>query len=104
MAKHIVYSTNPNYVQEEEEGDMSSIGPESQKLRVRLETKQRAGKRATVVLGFQGTAEELETLAKTLKTKLGTGGSAKDGEIIIQGDYVMKVKDLLKTLGYRDTK
>ena len=76
----------------------------SQKLRIRLETKHRAGKKATIIYGFEGSDNELEVLAKQLKTKLGVGGSVKDGEIIIQGDYVQKTKDLLIQLGYKNTK
>ena len=75
-----------------------------QKLRIRLETKQRAGKKATIVNGLQGSGSELEDLAKQLKTKLGVGGTVKEGEIIIQGDYVTKLKDLLIQLGYKNTK
>ncbi len=103
--KSIVYSTNPNWKEEQEDNDsFDSLAPHQHKLRVRLETKQRAGKKATVIQGFNGSEDELEVLAKSLKTKLGTGGSAKEGEIIIQGDYVTKVKTLLILMGYKDTK
>ena len=103
--KNIVYSTNPNWREEiEEDSTDSSISSNQQRLRVRLETKHRGGKKATIVAGFDGTEAEIEALAKTLKTKLGTGGSAKEGEIIIQGDYVAKLKALLILLGYKDTK
>lgn len=104
MRKNIVYSTNPNWKPEEEDSKDESIASYQQQLRVRLETKQRAGKKATVILGFQGSAQEQEELAKTLKTKLGTGGSSKDNQIVIQGDYVSKVKSLLIQLGYKNTK
>jgi len=106
MSKNkLVYSTNPNYSLDEEEGQSDlNLEVSSQKLRIRLETKHRAGKKATIIHGFQGSDNELESLAKQLKTKLGVGGSVKEGEIIIQGDYVQKVKDLLIQLGYKNTK
>lgn len=107
MSKHkLVYSTNPNQkldTEKEEQEDLN-IDKKHQVLRVRLETKQRAGKKATVIIGFEGSDSEIEALAKILKTKLGVGGSAKDGEILIQGDYVQKSKDLLVSLGYTNTK
>jgi translation initiation factor 1 len=104
MSKKIVYSTNPTWVPTEESDEMDTLPIQQQKLRIRLETKQRGGKKATIVQGFVGTIDDLETLAKTIKVKLGTGGSAKDGEILIQGDYVSKTKELLLGLGYKDTK
>jgi translation initiation factor 1 len=102
--KNLVYSTNPNWQDEMDDEELDTPTSNQQKLRVRLETKQRGGKKATIVAGFQGTDIEIESLAKTLKTKLGTGGSAKEGEIIIQGDYLVKIKSLLILLGYKDTK
>lgn len=106
MSKNkLVYSTNPNQQLEEEEMEEDlNLDSNSQKLRIRLETKQRAGKKASIVNGFQGSESELEALAKQLKTKLGVGGSVKEGEIIIQGDYVNKLKELLIQLGYKNTK
>lgn len=106
MSKNkIVYSTNPyQSLNEEEVEDIEILEPTSQKLRIRLETKQRAGKKATVIHGFVGSQRDLEALAKQLKTKIGVGGTVKDGEVIIQGDYVSKVKDLLISLGYKNTK
>jgi len=105
MKNKLVYSTNPNQkLNEEEENEDLNLEKSSQILRIQLETKHRAGKKATVILGFKGSESELEDLAKTLKTKLGVGGSAKDNEIIIQGDYVQKAKDLLISLGYKNTK
>jgi translation initiation factor 1 len=106
MSKNkLVYSTNPDYSLEENE-EQNDLNKEtsSQKLRIRLETKHRAGKKATIIHGFEGSDNELESLAKQLKTKLGVGGSVKDGEIIIQGDYAQKTKDLLIQLGYKNTK
>lgn len=107
MAKNkLVYSTNPNQQldSDKEEQEDLNLDSKQQVLRIRLETKHRAGKKATVIQGFEGSDTELEILAKQLKTKLGVGGSAKDGEIIIQGDYVQKVKTLLIMLGYSNTK
>jgi len=101
----LVYSTNPHQsLNEDEVEDIETPEPDSQKLRIRLETKQRAGKKATVIHGFVGSLNDLETLAKQLKTKMGVGGTVKDGEVIIQGDYASKVKDLLISLGYKNTK
>ena len=106
MSKNkLVYSTNPNQQLEEEElKEDLNLDSNHQKLRIRLETKQRAGKKASIVHGFQGSGSELEALAKQLKTKLGVGGTVREGEIIIQGDYVAKLKDLLIQLGYKNTK
>ncbi len=101
----LVYSTNPNQnLEEDETQEDLDLDSTSQKLRIRLETKQRAGKKASIVHGFQGSENELAILAKELKTKLGVGGTVKDGEIIIQGDYVSKLKTLLIQLGYKNTK
>ena len=81
-----VYSTDPGFRYEEENKPEVSLPPAQQKLKVRLDTKHRAGKAVTLVEGFSGTDEDLQDLGKKLKTFCGTGGSAKDGEIIIQGD------------------
>jgi translation initiation factor 1 len=77
-----------------------SNGIARQPLRLRLETKHRAGKAVTVVTGFVGRDEDLQALGKQLKTYCGTGGSAKDGEIIIQGDQREKVRGWLLKQGY----
>ena len=97
-----VYSTNPDYRPFEEETPAEQIPAAKQKLRLRLE--KRNGKPTTVIAGFDGPQADLEALAKTLKTKAGTGGSAKDGLIIIQGDVREKCVGWLKEAGYRDTK
>lgn len=99
-----VYSTNPNYKQEEEQESFETLAPNQQDLRVWLEKNHRGGKTATVVKGFVGNDDDLEALGKTLKTKCGTGGSAKDGEIIIQGDHRDKVVALLTQMGYKSKK
>ena len=103
-ARGFVFSTDPNFSFEEEKNDAETLVPEQQKLRIWLETKHRAGKAATVVKGFIGMDEDLEYLSKKLKSFCGTGGSAKDGEIIIQGDQRKKVLQWLLKNGYRQTK
>jgi len=82
----IVYSTDPDFRIEEEFSQEETLAPRAQKLRIRLDTKQRAGKAVTLVEGFIGKAEDLDDLGKKLKGYCGTGGSVKDGLIIIQGD------------------
>lgn len=100
-----VYSTDPNFRFEPDEGGTSeTLPPQQQKLRVRLETKHRGGKAATVVDGFAGKEEDLQELGKKLKTHCGTGGSAKEGEIIIQGDQREKVLQWLLKNGYTGSK
>jgi translation initiation factor 1 len=101
----LAYSTNKEFFNDfpEEEG-VATLPKEKQKLRVKLDTKQRAGKVVTLVDGFIGTADDLEALGKQLKTKCGAGGSAKDGFIIVQGDYKDKVVAWLKEWGYVLTK
>lgn len=99
-----VYSTDPNFRMEEEQHSQETLAPSQQVLRVRLETKQRGGKAVTVVTGFIGTEEDLESLGKQLKNYCGTGGSAKDGEILVQGDQREKVLAWLLKNGYAKTK
>jgi translation initiation factor 1 len=96
-----VYSTDPNFSFEEESNDMETLLPAQQKLRIWLETKHRGGKAATVVKGFVGKEEDLEDLGKKLKSFCGTGGSAKDGEIIVQGDQRDKLLGWLMKNGYK---
>lgn len=99
-----VYSTDPNFRFEEENDLQSTLEPAQQKLKVRLETKHRAGKAVTLVDGFIGTDEDREELGKKLKNFCGTGGSAKDGEIIVQGDQREKVMQWLLKNGYKQSK
>jgi translation initiation factor 1 len=99
-----VYSTDPNFRMEEEQHSQETLAPSQQVLRVRLETKQRGGKAVTVVTGFIGTDEDLESLGKQLKNYCGTGGSAKEGEILVQGDQRDKVLAWLLKNGYTKTK
>lgn len=95
-----VYSTDPNFRIEEDQPDMETLPPAKQKLNIRLDTKQRAGKAVTLITGFVGNDNDLEELGKKLKSFCGTGGSAKNGEIIIQGDQREKVKQWLVKNGY----
>jgi translation initiation factor 1 len=97
----VVYSTNPDYEYDyEDDGVEETLPPEEQNLKVRIEKKGRGGKTAVVVKGFIGSEDDLKDLAKTIKTKCGTGGSAKDGEIIIQGEMRNKVLEVLQKEGY----
>lgn len=97
----VVYSTNPdfNYV-EDNEPETVTLEPSRQRLTVRIDRRQRAGKQVTLIEGFKGTQDDLAALAKTLKVKCGVGGSAKDGEITIQGDLRDKITALLQGMGY----
>lgn len=100
-----VYSTDPNFRFEEEPGEVKeTLAPAQQKLRIRLDTKHRAGKAVTLITGFIGTSEDLEVLGKKLKNFCGTGGSVKDGEIIIQGDQRDKILQWLLKNEFKETK
>ncbi|RBL93206.1 translation initiation factor [Chitinophaga flava] len=101
----IVYSTDPNFsLEPEHTEEQETLAPAMQQLRVKLDTKQRAGKVVTLIDGFVGKEEDVEKLGKELKTKCGTGGSVKDGQILIQGDYKEKVIKWLLDWGYKKTK
>ncbi len=104
IASPMVYSTDPNFKIEVEEENIETISPADQMLRVILETKHRAGKTVTIVYGFVGKEEDLSTLSKALKNHCGTGGSVKDGEIIIQGDHRQKLFQYLQKAGYKKVK
>lgn len=98
---NIVYSTNPDYsYQSEEEAEQDTLPKEKQQLRISLDKRNRKGKAVTLITGFVGTSDDLETLGKFLKVKCGVGGSAKDGEIIVQGDLRNKVLEILLKEGY----
>ena len=92
---NVVYSTNPDYQYEnigEEEAE--TLPKNQQKLRISMEKKGRGGKTVTLIRGFIGTEDDLKDLGKLLKTKCGVGGSAKEGEIIIQGDFKQRIKHI----------
>jgi translation initiation factor 1 len=100
-----VFSTDPNFrFEAEEQQNQETLPAKQQKLKVRLETKHRAGKAVTLVQGFIGTEEDIEVLGKQLKNYCGTGGSVKDGEIIIQGDQREKVLQWLVKNEYTGSK
>jgi translation initiation factor 1 len=101
----LAYSTNKDFFNDfPQEEDAQTLPKEKQKLRVKLDSKQRAGKVVTLIDGFVGSNDDIEALGKQLKTKCGAGGSVKDGFIIIQGDYKEKVITWLKDWGYVLTK
>lgn len=98
----MVYSTNPDFeYTTEQEPQVQTLEPAKQNLRVWLDRKHRGGKTVTLVKGFVGTQEDLSELGRMLKSRCGVGGSAKDGEIIIQGDHRERVVELLLKEGYR---
>ena len=97
----VVFSTNPDFkytVQEQEQ--VETPEPSRQRLIVGIDRRNRGGKQVKLVTGFVGSADDLKELGRTLKTRLGVGGSAKDGEITIQGDFRDKVVEILRSLGY----
>ncbi|MGM9769141.1 MAG: translation initiation factor [Candidatus Cryptobacteroides sp.] len=97
----VVYSTNPDFKYEQEaEPEEETLPPSKQRLVVTIDRRCRAGKQVTLVSGFKGSDEDLKALGKTLKVKCGVGGTAKDGEITVQGDLRDKVTALLNSMGY----
>lgn len=98
----VVFSTNPDFKYEnEQEETQETLPPQQQKLRVSLDKRNRKGKAVTLITGFVGTEDDLKSLGKMLKTKCGVGGSAKEGEILIQGDFREQVMKLLQQEGYK---
>lgn len=98
----VVFSTNPDFAyQEEEDQEPETLEPSKQNLIVSIDRKGRGGKQVTLVTGFVGKADDLAEVGRALKVKCGVGGSAKDGEITIQGDFRDRVVTLLKEMGYR---
>lgn len=101
----MVYSTNSDFRYETEEiEETETLSITQQKLRVNIEKRNRGGKVVTLIKGFIGLEEDLKELGKMLKTKCGVGGTVKDGEIIIQGDFKQKIIALLIREGYSQTK
>lgn len=98
----VVYSTNPDYrYEEEEKEEVISLPPSQQKLYLSLDKKQRKGKKVTLITGFVGNNDDLKSLGKKLKMACGVGGSVKDGNVLIQGDFRGKVKTILEKEGYK---
>ena len=102
---NVVYSTNPDfaYITDEKE-ENETLPKQQQKLRVSMEKNHRGGKTVTLVRNFIGTEADMKELGRLLKTKCGVGGSVKDGEILVQGDFKEKIIDILKKEGYTQTK
>lgn len=100
---NVVYSTNPDFKYEIEDYvvEVATLPAQQQKLIVSIDRRSRGGKQVTLISGFVGTEADLSALAKMLKTKCGVGGSAKDGEILIQGDFRDKIVELLTSNGYK---
>lgn len=99
-----VYSTNEDYDYDyEEEDQQETLPPEKQRLKIKLDTKKRRGKTVTLVTGFIGSDKDLSELCTFLKKKCGTGGGAKEGEIIIQGDFRDRLREILDKEGYRSS-
>ena len=103
-SRGFVYSTDPDFKFESEPDNGETLLPDQQRLKIKSDTKHRAGKAVTLIEGFIGKDEDLQELGKKLKTFCGTGGSTKDGEIIIQGDQRDKVMQWLVKNGYKNVK
>jgi len=100
----LVYTTDPDYVFDDGIEEPETLEPQKQKLRVMLDKKSRGGKQVTIVTGFVGSTADLNALGKVLKTACGVGGSVKDNEILIQGDFRQKILQILTDKGYSNTK
>ena len=101
----VVFSTASDYeYQTNDTEEVETLKESAQKLRVRIEKNGRGGKTVTIVGGFVGDEMALKNLGKTLKSKCGVGGSVKDGEILVQGDFKQRIVELLRTMGYTQTK
>lgn len=102
---NIVYSTNPNFqYSTDEKEEIETLPKQKQKLRVSIEKNHRGGKTVTIVKNFIGSDDDIKELGRLLKTKCGVGGSVKDGEILVQGEFKEKIIELLKKEGYTQTK
>ena len=100
---NMVYSTNPDFDFGEEE-NVETLSPNKQSLKVMLDKKNRKGKSVTLITGFVGNDSDLSDLSKFIKSKCGVGGSVKDGEILIQGDFRDRIMELLIEKGYKAKK
>ena len=102
---NIVYSTNPDFqYSTDEKEEIETLPKQQQKLRVSIEKNHRGGKTVTIVKNFIGSDDDIKELGRLLKTKCGVGGSVKDGEILVQGEFKEKIIELLKKEGYTQTK
>ena len=102
---NIVYSTNPDFqYSTDEKEEIDTLPKQQQKLRVSIEKNHRGGKTVTIVKNFVGNEDDLKELGRLLKTKCGVGGTAKEGEILVQGEFKEKIIELLKKEGYTQTK
>ena len=102
--KNVVYSTNPDYEFEYDQEDQETLPVNQQKLYVSIDRKMRKGKSVTLIEGFVGSADDLKELAKSIKTACGVGGTSKNGDIMIQGEFKDRVVDMLSSLGYQAVK
>ena len=101
----VVFSTATDYdYQTDAEEEVQTLEAKIQKLRVRIEKNGRGGKTVTIVSGFIGSETDLKELGKALKSKCGVGGSAKEGEVLVQGDFKQRVIEILRAMGYTQTK
>ncbi|HET6243385.1 MAG: translation initiation factor [Bacteroidetes bacterium] len=99
---NVIYSTNPDFKFEtHDEGEQKTLAPQQQNLKIMLDKKQRAGKAVTLISGFIGNNQDLQELGKFIKSKCGVGGTVKDEEILIQGDFREKILILLTEKGYK---
>ncbi len=97
----VVYSTNKDYEYEyQPQEEVQTLPPGKQRLLVGIDRRNRSGKTVTLISGFKGSHDDLSALCKTMKTKCGCGGSAKDGEILLQGDLRDKAVAILTAMGY----
>lgn len=100
----VVFSTATDYDYQTDAEEVKTLEAKEQKLRVRIEKNGRGGKTVTIVSGFIGSETDLKELGKALKSKCGVGGSAKEGEVLVQGDFKQRVIEILRAMGYTQTK